>query len=106
MSTWHSIEVQYEGDHESSLQAEDGDGEDADDPVGEVQADDHRWRQGGSELENWQKKELKNKKRDLKNRKLKLNEKEKKRDLKNRKLKFMRCSIFQLCQWSKKAPED
>ena len=46
------------------------------------------------------------KKRDLKNRKLKLNEKEKKRDLKNRKLKFMRCSIFQLCQWSKKAPED
>ena len=45
--TWHSIEVQYEADHESSLEGEDGDGVGADYPVGEVQADDHRLRQGG-----------------------------------------------------------
>ena len=56
--TWHSIEIQYEGDHESSLDSEDDDGEGGDDLVGEVLVDDHRWRQG-AELENWQKKHTK-----------------------------------------------
>ena len=90
--TWHSIEIQYEGDHESSLDGEDGDGEGGDDLVGVVHADDHQWRQGA--------------------RVGKFAEKETKNLFENQKLKFKSCSrwasnsIFQLCQFSKKAAEN
>ena len=44
--TWHSIEVQYEGCHESSLDGEDGDGVGEHHAVGVVEADDHQLGQG------------------------------------------------------------
>ena len=49
-ATWHSIEVQYEGCHEGSLDGEDGDGVGEHHSVGVVEPDDHQLGQGGAEL--------------------------------------------------------
>ena len=64
-ATWHSIEVQYEGCHESSLDGEDGDGVGEHHSVGVVEPDDHQLGQGEQSWKNYTEKERKSTQADL-----------------------------------------